>query len=219
MSIMDLVGVQRGIDFEHSSPTVMRYKPDIREGYEYGSFEPKYGHTPNWQPLCNDSSDLHKEIVLACKQVAKVTEMKNPIGNDPFWHDSRIERASTIVTKIIKLCNEIAIATHQGFGNIIVLNTKMYDLLHDLTSGFMNCQFITESAPGVLKIVGRDTFKMDFDDYSNYPEAIMAYHSNNSCLCGAVAALSTNERYFSINTDMEGTENYYRLLRVKDELQ
>lgn len=27
---MDLVGVQRGIDFEHSLPTVMRYKPDIR---------------------------------------------------------------------------------------------------------------------------------------------------------------------------------------------
>ena len=98
---MDLVGVQRGIDFEHSSPTVMRYKPDIREGYTYASFEPKYGHTPNWQPLCNDSSDLHKEIVLACKQVAKVTEMKNPIGNDPFWHDSGLERAATIVSKII----------------------------------------------------------------------------------------------------------------------
>ena len=53
---------------------------------------------------------------------------------------------------------------HQGFGNIIVLNTKMYDLLYELTSGFMNCQFITESAPGVLKIVDRDAFKMDFDD-------------------------------------------------------
>lgn len=219
MSIMDLVGVQRGIDFEHNLPTVMRYKPDIREGYEYGSFELKYGHTPNWQPLCSNSSDLYKEIVLACKQVAKVTEMKNPLGDVPVWYDSRVECVSTIVSTIIKLCNEIAIATHQGFGNIIVLNIKMYDLLHKLTSGFMNCQFITESAPGVLKIVGRDAFKMDFDDWSNYPEAIMTYHSSNSCLCGAVAALSTSERYFSINTDMEGTENYYRLLRVKDELQ
>ena len=219
MSIMDLVGVQTGIYFEHSLPTVMRYKHDIREGYEYGSFEPRYGHTPNWQPLCNNSSDLHKEIVLACKRVAKVTEMKNPIGNDPFWHDPEVERASIIVTKIIQLCNDIAIATHQGFGNIIVLNTKMYDLLSNLTSGFMNCQFITESAPGVLKIVGRgDAFKMDFDDYSNYPEAIMTYHSNNSCLCGAIAALSPTETYFSINTDMEGTENYYRLLRVKEYL-
>lgn len=218
MSIMDLVGVQRGIDFEHSLPTVMRYKSDIREGYEYGSFEPKYGHTLNWQPLCSNSSDLHKEIVLACKRVAKVTEIKNPIGDVPVWHDSRVEGVSIIVSNIIKLCNEIAIATHQGPGNIIVVNTKMYDLLYELTSGFMNCQFITESAPGVLKIVNRDAFKMDFDDYSNYPEAIMTYHSNNSCLCGVVAAFSTNERYFSINTDMEGTENYYRLLRVKEDL-
>ena len=116
----------------------------------------------------------------------------------------------------MQLCNEIAIATRQGQGNIIVLNTKMYDLLHELTSGFIDCPFITESAPGVLKMVGRDTFKMDFDDYSNYPEAIMAYHSNNSCLCGAIAALSSTETYFSINTDMEGTENYYRLLRIKE---
>lgn len=46
----------------------------------------------------------------------------------------------------------------------------------------------------------------------------MAYHSNNSCLCGAVAALSPTETYFSINTDMEGTENYYRLLRIKEYL-
>ena len=216
MSIMDLVGIQRGIDFENNFPAVMRYKSDIREGYEYGSFEPKYGHTPNWQPLCSNISDAHKEIVLACKQVAKVVEMKNPIGNNPFWHDSGLERASTIISKIMQLCNEIAITTRQGQGNIIVLNTKMYDLLHELTSGFMDCPFITESAPGVLKIVGRDAFKMDFDDYSNYPEAIMAYHSNNSSLCGAIAALSTTETYFSINTDMEGTENYYRLLRVKE---
>ena len=215
---MDLVGVQRGIDFEHSSPVVMRYKPDIREGYTYANFEPTYSHTPNWRPLYSNISDLHKEIVLACKQVAKVTEMKNPKGNDPFWHDSGQERASTIISKMMQLCNEIAIATRQGQGNIIVLNTKMYDLLHELTSGFMDCQFITESAPGVLKIVGRDAFKMDFDDYSNYPEAIMAYHSNNSCLCGAVAALSPTETYFSINTDMEGTENYYRLLRIKEYL-
>jgi hypothetical protein len=145
--------------------------------------------------------------------------MKNSIGNDHFWHDSGLERASTIISKIMQLCNDIAITTRQGQGNIIVLNTKMYDLLHELTSGFMNCQFITESAPGVLKIVGRDAFKMDFDDYSNYPEAIMTYHSNNSCVCGAIAALSPSETHFSINTDMEGTENYYRLLRVKDELQ
>ena len=218
MSITDLVGIQRGIDFEHSLPTVMRYKPDIREGYVYASFEPTYSHTPNWRPLCHNSSDLDKEIVLACKQVAKVTEMKNPIGNDPFWHNSGRERASTIVSKIMQLCNEIAITTRQGQGNIIVLNTKMYDLLHELTSGFMDCPFIIESAPGVLKIVGRDAFKMDFDDYSNYPEAIMAYHSNNSCLCGAIAALSSTETYFSINTDMEGTENYYRLLRIKEYL-
>jgi len=215
MSITDLVGIQRGIDFEHSSPTVMRYKPDIREGYEYGSFEPKYGHTPNWRPLCSNSSDLHKEIVLACKQVAKVTEMKNPKGDDGFWHRTGPERAGTIVSKMMQLCNEIAIATRQGQGNIIVLNTKMYDLLHELTSGFMECQFITESEPGVLKIVGRDAFKMDFNDYSNYPEAIMTYHSNNSSLCGAIAALNPSETYFSINTDMEGTENYYRLLRIK----
>lgn len=216
MSITDLVGIQRGIDFEHSSPVVMRYKPDIREGYTYASFEPRYSHTPNWRPLCRNSSDLDKEIVLACKHVAKVTEMKNPKGNDPFWHDSGRERASTIISKMMQLCNEIAIATRQGQGNIIVLNTKMYDLLHELTSGFMDCPFITESAPGVLKIVGRDAFKMDFVDYSNYPEAIMTYHSNNSCLCGAVAALSPTETYFSINTDMEGTENYYRLLRIKE---
>lgn len=205
---MDLVGVQREIDFEHNSPLVMRYKPD-------GGFELKYSYTPNWHPLCNDSSDLDEEIVFACKRVAKVTEMKNPIGNDPFWHDSGLERASTIVTKIIQLCNEIAIATHQGFGNIIVLNTKMYNLLHKLTSGFMNCQFITESAPGVLKIIDRDAFKMDFDDCSIYPEAIIAYHSNNPSLCGAIAALNPSGTYFSINTDMEGTENYYRLLRIK----
>ena len=216
MSITDLVGIQRGIDFEHSSPVVMRYKPDIREGYTYGSFEPTYGHTPNWRPLCSNSSDLHKEIVLACKQVAKVTEMKNPKGITDFWHNSGVERASTIISKMMQLCNEIAITTRQGQGNIIILNIKMYDLLHELTSGFMNCPFITESAPGVLKMVGRDAFKMDFDDYSNYPEAIMTYHSNNSCLCGAIAALSPCETYFSINTDMEGTENYYRLLRVKE---
>lgn len=218
MSIMDLVGVQRGIDFEHSSPVVMRYKPDIREGYTYASFEPRYSHTPNWRPLCSNSSELNKEIVLACKQVAKVTEIKNPKGDNGFWHNSGVERASTVVSKMMQLCNEIAISTRHGQGNIIVLNTKMYDLLHELTSGFMNCPFIIESAPGVLKIVGRDAFKMDFDDYSNYPEAIMAFHSNNSCLCGAIVALSPSETHFSINTDMEGTENYYRLLRVKDEL-
>ena len=216
---MDLVGIQRGIDFENNLPTVMRYKPDIKEGYEYGSFEPRYSHIPNWQPLCSSSSDLHEKIVFACKSVAKVTEMQNPKGNDHFWHNSSLERASTIVTKIIYLCNDIAINTRQGQGNIIVLNTKMYNLLYELTAGFMNCPFITESAPGVLKIVGRDAFKMDFDDYSNYPEAIMAYHSDNSYLCGAIAALNPSETYFSINTDMEGTENYYRLLRIKDELQ
>lgn len=216
MSIVDLVSIQRGIDFEHNLPTVMRYKPDVREGYEYGSFEPTYGHTPNWQPLCNSSSDLDKEIVFACKQVAKVTEMQNPKSDGYFWHDSGLARASVIISKMMYLCNDIAIATRQGQGNIIVLNTKMYDLLYELTSGFMNCQFITESAPGVLKIVGRDAFKMDFEDCSNYPEAIMAYHSNNSCLCGAILALHTSELYFSINTDMEGTENYYRLLRIKE---
>ena len=212
---MDLVGVQRGINFETSFPVVMRYKPDIREGYEYGSFEPKYGRTPNWQACYNNFSDLYKDIVFACKQVAKVTEIENPKGNTQFWHDSGLERASTIVSKMIYLCNDIAISTRQGQGNIIVLNTKMYDLLYELTSGFMNCHFITESAPGVLKIVGRDAFKMDFDDCSNYPEAIMTYHSNNSAICGAIAALNPSETYFSINTDMEGTENYYRLLRVK----
>ena len=196
MSIMDLIGVQRGIDFEHSLPTVMRYKPDIREGYEYGSFEPKYGHMPNWQPLCSNSSDLYKEIVLACKQVAKVTEMANPKGQELGWLRSDVERASTIVSKIIYLCNEIAISTRQGQGNIIVLNTKMYDLLRELTAGFMDCPFISESAPGVLTIVGRDAFKMDFDDYSNYPEAIITYHSNNSCVCGAIAALSPSETHF-----------------------
>ena len=218
MSIMDLVGVQRGIDFEHSLPTVMRYKPDIREGYEYGSFEPKYSHTPNWQPLCSDSDELYQEIVFACKKVAKVTEMANPKSTTDFWHRTGPERAGTIVSKIIQLCNDIAIATRQGQGNVIVLNTKMYDLLRELTFGFIDCPFISESAPGVLKIVGRDTFKMDFDDYSNYPEAIMAYHSNNSCVCGAIAALNPSETYFSINTDMEGTENYYRLLRIKEYL-
>lgn len=215
MSIIDLVGIQRGIDFEHSLPTVMRYKPDIREGYVYGSFEPTYGHTSNWQPLYNNFSDLDKEIVFACKQVAKITEMQNSISDNYFWHEPELARASAIISKMMYLCNDIAIATRQGQGNIIVLNTKMYDLLYELTSGFMNCQFITESAPGVLKIVGRDAFKMDFEDCSNYPEAIMAYHSNNSCLCGAIASLSPSETHFSINTDMEGTENYYRLLRIK----
>lgn len=214
MSIMDLVGVQRGIDFEHNLPVIMRYKPDIRGGYEYGSFEHKYSHTPNWQPLCNNSSDLNEKIVFACKRVAKVIEMKNPADNDHFY--SVLERASAIISKMIYLCNDIAITTRLGQGNIIILNTKMYDLLHELTSGFTNCQFITESAPGVLKIIDRDAFKMDFDDCSNYPEAIMAYHSNNPQLCGAIAALSPSETHFSINTDMEGTENYYRLLRIKE---
>lgn len=49
----------------------MRYKPYIREGYEYGSFEPKYSHTPNWKPLCNESEQLDREIVFACKKDAK----------------------------------------------------------------------------------------------------------------------------------------------------
>ena len=215
MSIMDLVGIQTDVDYTSNTVVALRHSPVTTDGAVYGVFTPKFG-TLKWKSMYRDVTDLHKEIVSACKKVAVVTELQDPRKLNFPWGDN--ERASHIVSKLMYLRNEIAITTRMGQGNVIVMNSKFYSLLRGLTSHFMDSPFITESVfiPNEMQICGVDTFVMDFDDCSNYPEAIITYHNNNTSSCGIIAAF--NGDYYSLCTDIEDTENYYRLLRIKDEL-
>jgi hypothetical protein len=210
---MNLVGIQADVDYTSSIAVALRHSPVTTDGAVYGGFTPKFG-TLKWKSMYRNVTDLHKEIVSACKKVAVVTELQDPRKLDFPWGDS--ERASHIIAKLMYMRNDIAISTRMGQGNVIVLNFKFYNLLHELTPSFINPPIFAETSPGIMQICGVDTFVMDFDDCSNYPEAIITYHNNSPSSCGIIAAF--NGDYYSLCTDIEDTKNYYRLLRIKNEL-
>lgn len=215
--VLNLVGIQKKDDFLYGLPVAMRYCSEARDGYTYGNFR-KFTGSLNWQTFTDVKASLEREVYFRCKEVAKISEMKDPRKETCAWGS---ERASMLVAKLMYLCNDIAISTALGQGNIIILNSKFYDLLYRLTLSFADAPFISvlNSSNGNLSICGRDTFKLDFDDYSNYPEALIAYHSNQPSNNGVILGVNSEDNTYTICSDIQGTENYYRLLRVKDELQ
>ena len=212
--VLNLVGIQRKADFLYGLPVGMRYCREERDGgLTYGNFRPFTGSL-NWQTFTDVRASLEREVYFRCREVAKITEMKDPRKEPCIWGSS--ERASKIVAKLMYLCNDIAISTALGQGNIIILNSKLYDLLYKLTLSFADAPFINaiNSGNGNLSICGRDAFKLDFDDYSNYPEALIAYHSNQPSSNGIILGVNSEDNTYTICSDIQGTDNIYRLLRI-----
>lgn len=214
--VLNLVGIQKKDDFLYGLPVAMRYYREERDGgYTYGNFR-KFTGSLNWQTFTDVKASLEKEVYFRCREVAKISEMKDPRKETCVWGS---ERASKIVAKLMYLCNDIAISTALGQGNIIILNSKFYDLLYRLTLSFADAPFISvlNSGTGNLSICGRDTFKLDFDDYSNYPEALIAYHGNQPTTNGVILGVNSEDNTYTICSDIQETENFYRLLRITDE--
>lgn len=212
--VLNLVGIQKKEDFLYGLPVAMRYCREERDGgLTYGNFRTFTGSL-NWQSFTDVRASLEREVYFRCREVAKITEMKDPRKEPCVWGSN--ERASKIVAKLMYLCNDIAISTALGQGNIIILNSKLYDLLYKLTLSFTDAPFINavNSGNGNLSICGRDAFKLDFDDYSNYPEALIAYHSNQPSSNGVILGVNSEDNTYTICSDIQGTENFYRLLRI-----
>ena len=212
--VLNLVGIQKKADFLYGLPVGMRYCREERDGgLTYGNFRPCTGSL-NWQTFTDVRASLEKEVYFRCREVAKITEMNDPRKETCIWGSS--ECASKIVAKLMYLCNDIAISTALGQGNIIILNSKLYDLLYKLTLSFADAPFINavNSGNGNLSICGRDAFKLDFDDYSNYPEALIAYHSSQPSSNGVILGVNSEDNTYTICSDIQGTENFYRLLRI-----
>jgi hypothetical protein len=213
--VLNLVGIQKKDDFLYGLPVAMRYYREERGNLTYGNFRPFTGSL-NWQTFEDVKTSLEKEVYFRCREVAEITEMKNPRKEACVWIS---EHASMLVAKLMYLCNDIAITTALGQGNVIILNSKFYDLLYKLTFSFADAPFINvlNGDNGNLTICGRDTFKLDFDDNSNYPEALIAYHSNQSTLNGVILGVNSEDNTYAICSDIQGTGNFYRLLRITDE--
>lgn len=212
--VLNLVGIQRKADFLYGLPVGMRYCREERDGgLTYGNFRPFTGSL-NWQTFTDVRASLEREVYFRCREVAKISEMKDPRKETCVWGSN--ECASKIVAKLMYLCNDIAISTALGQGNIIILNSKLYDLLYKLTLSFADAPFINvvNSGNGNLSICGRDAFKLDFDDYSNYPEALIAYHSSQPSSNGVILGVNSEDNTYTICSDIQGTENFYRLLRI-----
>ena len=210
--VLNLVGIQKKDNFLYGLPVAMRYYREERDSLTYGNFK-RFTGSLNWQTFNDVKSSLEKEVYFRCREVAEITEMKNPRKEECVWIS---EHASMLVAKLMYLCNDIAITTALGQGNVIILNSKFYDLLYKLTFSFTDAPFINE-LNGNLTICGRDTFKLDFDDNSNYPEALIAYHSNQSTNNGVILGVNSEDNTYAICSDIQGTGNFYRLLRITDE--
>ena len=210
--VLNLVGIQKKDNFLYGLPVAMRYYREERDSLTYGNFK-RFTGSLNWQTFNDVKSSLEKEVYFRCREVAEITEMKDPRKETCLWES---ERASRLVAKLMYLCNDIAITTALGQGNVIILNSKFYDLLYKLTFSFTDAPFINE-LNGNLTICGRDTFKLDFDDNSNYPEALIAYHSNQSTNNGVILGVNSEDNTYAICSDIQGTGNFYRLLRITDE--
>lgn len=213
--VLNLVGIQKKDDFLYGLPVAMRYCSEARDGYTYGNFR-RFTGSLNWQTFNDVKASLEKEVYFRCRDAAKVSEMKDPRKEECVWIS---EHASMLVAKLMYLCNDIAITTALGQGNVIILNSKFYDLLYKLTFSFADAPFINvlNGDSGNLTICGRDTFKLDFDDNSNYPEALIAYHSNQSTNNGVILGVNSEDNTYAICSDIQGTGNFYRLLRITDE--
>lgn len=217
-AVLNLVGIQKKDDFLYGLPVAMRYCREERDGgLTYGNFR-RFTGSLNWQTFADIKVSLEKEVYFRCREVAKITEMKDPRKETCAWGNS--ERVSKVVAKLMYLCNDIAISTALGQGNIIILNSKFYDLLYMLTLSFADAPFISvlNSDNGNLSICGRDAFKLDFEDNSNYPEALIAYHSNQPSSNGVILGVNLEDNTYTICSDIQGTENFYRLLRIKEYL-
>lgn len=211
--VLNLVGIQKKDDFLYGLPVAMRYYREERGNLTYGNFRPFTGSL-NWQTFNDVKSSLEKEVYFRCREVAEITEMKDP--RKEAYNRWGHERVSMLVAKLMYLCNDIAITTALGQGNVIILNSKFYDLLYKLTLSFADAPFINVLT-GNLSICGRDTFKLDFDDNSNYPEALIAYHGNQSTTNGVILGVNSEDNTYAICSDIEGTGNFYRLLRITNE--